>query len=401
MTLAFNGGAASNPRQANVVDGVATISGVAVPAGTQPWTLGAGNLFTLTLADAGTGDALTVRSGLRELGSTPGPAGGSRLTINGEVVKLKGFNRHTMWPDTGAAVTPAQEAQDLAVVKGVNANYIRGGHYPQSQSWLDLLDEAGVGIWEEALGPGVSTADIQNPYFMAMQVEAVTSMVQTSANHPSVLLHGFFNEGPSNDKAACVGYQTLADTVHAHADATWRKVTWASDKTTGDVCLAAADVVSFNSYPGWYDHPGNISYAAPFWQSHVTWAATNFPSKPFTVSETGGGGVYEWVNDTSPAPGPFWSQQYQRRLLEADAAYLLGDARVTGLSIWLLTDFKVGDISCGQCDYLPHPNNLTVPWDCGYIDVSCGRPNGMNHKGVVDWWRRPKESNASMAALYA
>ena len=64
-------------------------------------------------------------------------------------------------------------------------------------------------------------------------------------------------------------------------------------------------------------------------------------------------------------------------------------------------DFKVDDESCGQCDYLPHPNNLTVPWDCGYINVKCGRPNGINHKGVLDWWRRPKESMASMAALYA
>lgn len=37
----------------------------------------------------------------------------------------------------------------------------RGAHYPQSQSWLDRLDEAGMVIWEETLGPGVSLKNIQ------------------------------------------------------------------------------------------------------------------------------------------------------------------------------------------------------------------------------------------------
>ena len=350
---------------------MATLSRVAVPDA-KPWALRAANLYTLTVTDTATGDALTVRSGLRVLGSN-----GTRLTVNGAEVKLHGFNRHTMWPDTGAAVTPAQEATDLALVLGVNANYIRGGHYPQSQSWLDLLDENGIAIWEEALGPGVATKNIEDPVFMAAQVEAVTSMVETSIHHPSVIFHGYFNEGPSSDPKACVGYQTLADTIKARVGTPpTRLVTWASDKTTSDVCLGAADVVSFNSYPGWYTSPGDISSVAPFWRAKVDWAAAHYPSKPFTVSETGGGGIYELVNDTLPEPGPFWSTHYQRNLLTADAEYLLGDNRVAGLSLWLLVDFKVDDESCGQCDYLPHPANLSVPWTCGYIRTDCGRPNG-------------------------
>ena len=248
LSLAFNGGAPSAPAPyAVAADGTATVLGVAVPDA-KPWALGQGNLYTLTVADAASGDALTTRSGLRVLGTTGARA---RLTINGQVVKLHGYNRHTMWPDTGAAVTPEQERADLALVLGVNANYIRGGHYPQSSYWLDLLDEAGVAIWEEALGPGVSTKDIQDPFFMQMQVAAVTSMVQTSIHHPSVILHGYFNEGPSSDPAACVGYQTLGDTVRSlvtppGGGAPSRYVTWASNQGPNDKCLSAADVVSFN-----------------------------------------------------------------------------------------------------------------------------------------------------------
>jgi beta-galactosidase/beta-glucuronidase len=130
LTLAFNGGAPGPATNAPVVGGVATLAGVAVP-NAQPWRLGEGNLFTLTVAEAASGDAFTTRSGLRALGVAPGaPGSAARLTINGEVVKLKGFNRHHIWPDTGAAVTPEQEAVDLALIKELNVNYIRVSSAP-------------------------------------------------------------------------------------------------------------------------------------------------------------------------------------------------------------------------------------------------------------------------------
>jgi len=246
IALAFNGGVPSAPVLValNKTSNTAVLTGVTVP-NAKPWTVGQGNLFTLTVSETVSGDSFTTRSGLRKVGTTGSP---SRLTINGEVVKLKGYNRHSMWPDTGAAVTPEQERVDLSLVQGVNANYVRGGHYPQSQHWLDLLDEAGILLWEEALGPGVQLKNIQDPFFMQQQVLAVTSMVHTSIHHPSVILHGFFNEGPSSESDACVGYQALADTVRSLTSS--RLVTWASDKTTGDKCLSNADVVSFNSELG-------------------------------------------------------------------------------------------------------------------------------------------------------
>ena len=147
------------------------------------------------------------------------------------------------------------------------------------------------------------------------------------------------------------------------------------------------------------------------WKRLSDWVMNNHPTKPFTVSETGGGGLYEWKNDTSKAPGLFWSQKYQASLVTADASYLAGNNNVSGVTLWLLHDFKVDDESCGQCHYLPHPNNLTTPWDCGFIDVMCGggascankpcgRPGGMNHKGTVDFWRREKESFPLLSAIY-
>ena len=63
-------------------------------------------------------------------------------------------------------------------------------------------------------------------------------------------------------------------------------------------------LLSFNQYPGWYNEPGNLSYPAVLWPLNAQWAQTNFPNKPFTISETGGGGIYSWTNSTPV----YWSQ---------------------------------------------------------------------------------------------
>jgi beta-glucuronidase len=163
------------------------------------------------------------------------------------------------------------------------------------------------------------------------------------------------------------------------------------------VLLLCRDVISFNSYPGWYDHAGNLSYVAPYWTQQIDWVAANFPDKPMTVSETGGGAVFEWVNASAPAT--FWSQSYQRDLVAADATVIANNSRVSGLTLWQFSDIKVAQ--CNECDYLPHPPNLTVAWDCAFVNVSCGRPKGENNKGAVDWWRREKLSFGAVSQIYA
>ena len=256
LSIAFHG-AAPDPAAAKeyaVVDGVAVIPSVAVPAPWAPWALGnaAGNasLVIVQVLETASGDSIAVRTGVR---TVTVDAASARILINGERVKLLGYNRHTMWPDSGAAVTPAQELVDVQKLVALNANYVRGAHYPQSQTFLDLCDEYGIGIWEEALGPGTSTKNMLDPWFMANHLAAVASMVATSIIHPSVLLHGFFNEGPSDDVNACVGYAASAAAVRARVGTSppARLVTWANNHLSSDKCIAYEDVISFNAYPGW------------------------------------------------------------------------------------------------------------------------------------------------------
>ena len=353
LSVGWHGGAPGAPQDVAVVDGVAVVKAAAVPQPWAPWTVGGGGAGPLSLVRiqvvlAASGDSVMVRTGVRIVAVNMSSA---RVTVNGRAVKLLGYNRHTIWADTGASVTPAQEAIDVEKILAVNANYIRGAHYPQSQSFLDLCDENGIAVWEEALGPGTSTKDMQTPYFMANTVAAISSMVQTSIAHPSVFLHGFFNEGPSNDAAACtpgIGYAEAAATVRKWSGSPpARLVTWANDHTTSDVCIAHEDVISFNSYPGWYDSDHALDDVLPFWLKQIDWVASTHPTMPFTVSETGGGGVFEWLNASAPFPGVYWSQEYQRNLVKLDASVLSNHSRVSGLTLWQFSDIKVAQ--CAQC----------------------------------------------------
>jgi len=47
-----------------------------------------------------------------------------------------------------------------------------------------MLDEAGVALWEEALGPGVSTKDILNPVFMASHLSDMAHSALPRVPHP-------------------------------------------------------------------------------------------------------------------------------------------------------------------------------------------------------------------------
>ncbi len=63
---------------------------------------------------------------------------------------------------------------------------------------------------------------------------------------------------------------------------------------------------------------------------------------------------------------------------------------VLGVHEIQFADIKADDedtSNCGRCDYYPGTNN-------------CYRPGGENHKGMIDFWRRPKLSYNLTQALF-
>jgi beta-glucuronidase len=127
---------------------------------------------------------------------------------------------------------------------------IRGSHYPQSQMMLDIADELGLLVWDEILGWENPSESLNDPEFQRRQCDGLTRMIKTSVNHPSVIMWGFLNEAATDKVAAreCIGkfYHKVRE-----LDAS-RLITFASMHGEKDVCLDLVDVISFNTYPGWY-----------------------------------------------------------------------------------------------------------------------------------------------------
>ena len=156
VTLAFNGGA-SQTYTGEAVNGTLSLGAVDVPS-PRTWSTTDPQLHTVEVGLNGA--TVTERFGLRQVGVD---AATSRLTLNGKVIKLVGWNHHTQWPNTSASPTDDQLDADIALLQRGGANYVRGAHYPQDPRWLDRLDEAGIVMWSETLGPGVSVCVFFSP----------------------------------------------------------------------------------------------------------------------------------------------------------------------------------------------------------------------------------------------
>jgi len=298
---------------------------------------------------------------------------GRDILVNGKPLKLKGVNRHDMFPNQGPVMTTEQYGTDLKRIQDtLKGNFIRGSHYPQDDRFLDLCDEMGVLVWAESLAWGNSAKTLNDKRFMTAQLDTVTAMVDTGFNHPSIILWGFFNECASDDASTEPAYATMANAFRSRD--TGRLITWADNRMEASLSLKHADVISFNHYPGWYNGPYTTIEAQ--WEHEGAWVAAHYPNSPFVISEAGAGGIVG--NHSKAQPPSRWSLEYQGLVDGITTRTAVNSVNISGISLWQFADIKVDA-----------PNTST------------GRPGGINNKGVFDRWRNAKPAAAAVAASYA
>ena len=107
------------------------------------WTAETPHLYDLVI-ETGTECAL-LRAGFREA-----RVDGRRFLVNGRPVKLHGVNHHDSTPRAGYAMRPAEIERDVRLCKEHNVDAIRTAHYPPDPYLLELCDELGVYVIDEA-----------------------------------------------------------------------------------------------------------------------------------------------------------------------------------------------------------------------------------------------------------
>ena len=128
--------------------------------------------------------------------------------VNGQVIKIKGVNRHEHHPDMGRAVPYESMVQDVLLMKRHNINTVRCSHYPDDPRWLDLCDEYGLYVIDECdlethgFCMGISGKNFKqwvrnpmtDPDWEQACVDRMQRMVQRDKNHPSIIMWSLGNE---------------------------------------------------------------------------------------------------------------------------------------------------------------------------------------------------------------
>ena len=78
--------------------------------------------------------------------------GGSQntLQVNNASIIVAGINRHEFSAESGRAVSLESMRQDALLIKSLNFNAVRTSHYPNHPYWLELCDEVGLFVIDEA-----------------------------------------------------------------------------------------------------------------------------------------------------------------------------------------------------------------------------------------------------------
>ncbi|MEV7692194.1 glycoside hydrolase family 2 TIM barrel-domain containing protein [Microbacterium sp. NPDC089189] len=172
----------------------------------SPWTAETPHLETIAVvlrnAEGVAVDRASVRVGFRRVEIV-----GRDLLVNGERILIQGVNRHDVDPRTGRVMTRERLHDELALLKRFNVNAIRTSHYPNDPVFLDLCDEYGFYVVDEANIEGHAFAGsiADDPRYLASFHERYSRMLIRDRNHPCVILWSLGNEtgyGAAHDALA-------------------------------------------------------------------------------------------------------------------------------------------------------------------------------------------------------
>ncbi len=163
--------------------------------GVEPWSHESPTLYRLVVVlrspDGEVVDVRALRTGFRSV-----EVGGNELRINGVPVLIVGVNLHEFDPDRGRAVTEEGMRRDLEMMKRHHINAVRCAHAPPHPRLLDLCDEMGLYVIDEAdVESHARQASLTRDTAWSQQIHArVSRMIERDRSHCCVIVWSLGNE---------------------------------------------------------------------------------------------------------------------------------------------------------------------------------------------------------------
>jgi beta-galactosidase len=304
-------------------------------------------------------DSVTQTFGRRNTDFNPNTG----FSLNGKPLKLKGVSRHQDRLGKGYALSRADHAEDMAIIKEIGANSVRHAHYQHADEWSDEADKAGMIVWAEV--PFVTTPSFTggegSPELFANAEQQTRELIRQNYNHPSIMMWSVGNEV---DAAGLFGIskepvkplkllQHIAriakqedptrPTIFADCCEDVRSpVAGLEGQVQGEKLAGAADMIGYNRYYGWYyPEPLNAAeqLAAQMDKFHV-----KHPTLPISISEYGAGGAISQHSDNPTtgfvnATGRPQPEEYESWVHEQSWPVIRDRQYIWGSYVWNMFDF--------------------------------------------------------------
>ena len=133
--------------------------------------------------------------------------------LNGKKVVIKGTCNHHDLGALGAAINTSALKRQLKMLQEIGCNSLRTSHNPPAPELLELADQMGFLVWDEAFDTwkvGKKKNDY-NKIFDEWHEKDLKALVHRDRNHPSVFIWSVGNEVPDQQNVALT--KELADIV--------------------------------------------------------------------------------------------------------------------------------------------------------------------------------------------
>ena len=174
---------------------------------TNPVLWNAENPYLYTVVVKGKSEYIPIKVGMREIRLSDK----LELLINGVSVKLKGVNHHDTDAYKGYVMSDENLKKDLLKMKELNINTVRMSHYPPTPEFLNMCDEIGFYVIDEAdlethgfvsRNTGYTWDDKAcpeewihtMPEWEASYIDRAMRMYERDKNHSSVIMWSTGNE---------------------------------------------------------------------------------------------------------------------------------------------------------------------------------------------------------------
>jgi beta-glucuronidase len=292
---------------------------------------------------------------------------GKKILLNGKPVFLRGVSIHEEAPfRQGRAWNKADAISLLSWAKEMACNYVRLAHYPHNETMVRTAEEMGLLVWSEI--PVYWTISWENESTYQNAEQQLHDMICRDKNRANVIIWSIANETP-HSAARDIFLSRLAK--YARSQDSTRLISMAMEVGNNGKIINVqdnlneyVDVISFNSYMGWYWGDNMQEWAKAGW---------NIPyDKPVIISEFGGGALAGKHGDKSER----WTEEYQEELYRCNLELFERIDGLSGLSPWILVDFLS-----------PRRQNF-------------GIQDFFNRKGLVSSWGEKKQAFFVMKDYY-